>query len=267
MKDIKLIYETTVKKQITEPVEETREENGQTVKITRTVKKAKPIKLGILKADRKLFKMAEMFYAKSLSQYLKEGLMPFSLVAKRYANDGGPLTEREKERIKELKEEAKSLEADFYANIAESDDTSKKKKNDALIRINDINTEVNNIQNAYSDIFESTAEVKSRNDIMEWWALFLIHINVDDKGFIPLFGDGNYDEKVKKLEEIESNEDAFELESIKKLSYLTSFWFTARNAVTKIDFDAMEKLYQDTMTTYKVEEDKEDVKITEEKAT
>lgn len=263
MKELKFIYETTIKKQADEVVKSKTEENGTVIETSRTIKKTKPVKLCIIKPDRKLFKGAEMFYAKSLSEYLKKGLLPYSLVAKRYANDGGPLTDNERNRLKELREESLKLEGDFFSKITENDAEAQKKKNETLIKINAINAEVSNIQNAYSDIFDSTAEMKSRNDSIEWWALFLIYIDEDGNGYKPLFGEGEYEERVTRLEAIEEKEEPFYIESIKRLSYLISFWFTARNTVTKIDFETMEKLYLDTVSDYKVEEDKIEEKLTE----
>lgn len=263
MKELKFLYETTLKRQVDESVVEIREEGGQKIEIKRTVKKAKPIKIAILKPDRKLFKAAEMFYAKSLSEYLKAGLLPYSLVAKRYANDGGPLTEREKVRLKELRDEARELEKQFFSNIG-ADASQQENKNDLLIKINKINAEISNIQNAYSDIFDSTAEMKSRNDTIEWWSLFLIYANLDGTGgYKPVFGDGEFDARISTLEEHEDKADPFIIETIKRLSYLISFWFTARDTVTAIDFSTMEKLWVDTMSEYKVEETGEDIKLGE----
>jgi hypothetical protein len=254
MKEFKPLYETTVNKVVEEPSIEIREEQGQKVEVKKTIKQVKPIKLAILKPDRKLFKAAEMFYAKAISDYLKAGLLPYSLVAKRYANDGGVLTDKERDRIKELKDEARKLEGVFYGNKTGENSVTQEERNDALVRINDINLEVSNISNSYSDIFDSTAEVKARNDTIEWWVLFLLYINLDGKDYKPLFGDGTHEERIQKLEDLEDKENPFEIESIKKLSYLISFWFTARNVVNKVDFEAMDKLYVDTMSTYKIDE-------------
>ncbi len=262
MKELKLLYESTLKKQIDEQVSETREEQGQKIEIKRTVKKAKPIKIAIQKPDRKLFKGAEMFYAKTLSEYLKNGLLPYSLVAKRYANDGGPLTEREKVRLKELRDEARTLEKEFFAVIG--DDTAKQgKKNELLVKINSINAEISNIQNAYSDIFDSTAEMKARNDTIEWWSLHLILMDEDGTGYKCVFGDGTYEERLTAIEDIEDKAVPFYIEAIKRISYLISFWFTARDTVTQIDFSTMEKLYVDTMSDYKVEETATEIKLTD----
>lgn len=260
MKEQKYLYETTLKRQVEEKQKETKTENGETIEITKTVKKAKEVKIAILKPDRKLFKGAEMFYARTLSEYLKAGLLPYSLVAKRYANDGGPLTDKEKNRLTELRAEARQLEKDFFTTTG-NDKEQQDKKNTLLIRINEINAEVSGIQNAYSDIFDSTAEMKSRNDTIEWWSLFLIYVENQNGGYTPVFGDGTYEERIAKLEEYEESGETFYLELIKRLSYLISFWFTARDTVTAIDFNTMEKLYVDTMSEYKVEESGEDLKI------
>ena len=260
--NIKLLYETQVKKQIEEPSIEIVEENGAKIEIKRTVKKVKPIKLAAIKADRKLFKAAEMFYAKSLSYYLKEGLMPYSLVSKRYANDGGPMTDNERDKLKELRAESKRLEEEFYTIGTEVTSENTEKKNKLLQRINKINMEISSIQNAYADIFDVTAEVKSRNDVIEWWVLHLLYVDLDGQGYKPFFGDGSYEEKVKQLEAFDNREDPFELECIKKLSYLISFWFTSRNNVTKLDFDAMVRLYDESMSDYDVK-DTDALKITE----
>jgi len=249
------LYETSVKKQIFETKTEFREENNEKIEVKRQVKSVKPIKISILNPDRKLYKAAEIFYAKTLADYLKAGLLPYSLVAKRYTNDGGPLSDGDKTKLQNLKKRVSDLEKTFFDAMSKNDDESKKQKNDSLLEMNKLNSEINSIENAYSDIFESTAEMKARNDTLEWWALFLIYINENDLNYIPLFGNGSYDERVQKLEEFTDKNDSFYNEVIKKLSYLVSFWFSARNILSKLDFESMEKIYIDNMSNYKVEEE------------
>ena len=254
----KFLYETSVKREVDETVTENRMEDGKPIEVKKVVKKIKTIKVALLQPDRKLYKGAELFFSKSLATYLKEGLMPYSLVAKRYANDGGPLTEMEIQRLKELREEARSLEKEFFTISPEAVSDVvvdiQKRKTDILIRINAINSEISGIQNAYSDIFNNTAEVKSRNDTIEWWTIFLANIDEDEKGYKPLFGEGDYATKIKKLEEFENKSESFYNEVIKLMSYLVSFWFTASVSLTKSDFETMEKVYLDTATDYKVTE-------------
>ncbi len=274
---IKYLYETKIKKEVEEQQVENSIVDGKTITITSPIKKIKDIKVAIQQPNRKLYKGAELFYSKTLANYLKEGLMPYSLVAKRYANDGGPLTEAEIKRLTELREVLKTLEKEFFTTLTSVVDTVTVptdasvvgKKSDILLKINEVNSEVSAIQNAYADIFDNTAEMKSRNDTIEWWSLFLINMDEDDKGYQPLFGQGDptkqedYHKKVTKLEDFEDKNNKFYNEVIKRMSYLISFWFTAKTALTQVDFQTMEKLYIDTSSDYHVNE-LEDVNSKEE---
>jgi hypothetical protein len=260
MKDIKFLYESTVKKQVEEKVTETREENGEKIEISRNVKKAKPIKIAIQKPNRKLYEGAERFYAVQIADFIKAGLLPYSLVQKRYANDGGPLSEPEKQYLIKLKEEAASLENKYFS-VIESDGDVAKQRNELLVKINNINAEVSNIQNGYADIFENTAEMKARNKTIEWWVLHLSYIDEDGTGYKPLFGDGTHEDKLNKYDDFDDREDKFTNECIRKMSYLISFWFAAKSSLSKIDFESMDRLYTDTLADYSVEEEKVEVKV------
>lgn len=262
MSQIKYLYETVINKEVEEQVSEQKVENGKTITITSPIKKIQKIKVAIQQPDRKLYKGAELFYSKTLASYLHAGLMPYSLVAKRYANDGGPLTEAEVKRLGELKEQLRVLEKEFFTSVTNAIDNTEEslinKKGDILVKINAVNAEISAIQNAYADIFDNTAEMKARNDSIEWWALFLINVDDDNKGYKPLFGAGDpnktddYNKKVAKLEEFEEKNDPFYNEVIKRMSYLISFWFTAKTSLNQSDFATMEKVYQDSLSDYKV---------------
>lgn len=250
------IYESTVKKQVESKETEKREEGGQTIEVTKTVKKVTPIKIAIAKPTRRIYEEAEIFYAKQIAIFIKEGLLPYSLVAKRYANDGGALSDPEKERLAKLKKDASELELTFFNFIADTNEAGIKTKNELLIKINNINSEISNIQNAYADIFENTAEMKARNKTLEWWTLILSYWDLDNAGYKPIFSDGNYEARLTAYDTIDEQNDPFVNECIRKLSYLTAFWSAARASTTAIDFASMDNLYTETLSEYKVEEEK-----------
>ena len=262
MAELKFLYESTVLKEVEEKVVETKEENGQKIEVSRTVKKSSPVKIALLKPGRKLWESAEIFYAKQIAFYIQSGLLPYSLVAKRYANDGGALSEPEKLKLDELKKEVESLQEELFNIISSPEENKEALKNQLLIRINNVNNEMNLIKNSYSEIFENTAEMKARNKTIEWWVLHLSYVETNGS-LKPLFGDGSYDEKINKYDELEDKAEPFMAECIRKLSYLISFWFTARTDISRMDFDSVEKLYQESVSQYKVEDNKENVLITE----
>jgi hypothetical protein len=249
------IYESTVLKQIEERVPESRVENGEKIEVIKTIKRAKPIKIAIKKPNRKTAKEADIFYAKRLSYFLKEGLLPHSLVSKRYLNDGGPLSEDEKRLVQALRDTYVKLQEEYFAMQSPLTDEQTQRRAAIILELNEINKTLRDIQSNYSEIFSNTAEAKSKSDSIEWWILNLSLIDYDDgKGYVQLFGEGDFDARMKALDEIEAKNDEFLNEVVKKMSYFVSFWNTAGPDVVDDDFKSAEENYNLSVTNYAVEE-------------
>jgi hypothetical protein len=255
----KFIYESTVLKQVEEKVPETRVENGETVEVIKTIKKAKPVKIAIRRPDRKTYKEAEIFYAKKLSHYLKEGLLPHSLVSKRYLNDGGPLSDDEKRLVQALRDTYVKLQEEYFEMKSPLNEVQTERRAAIILELNEINKTLRDIQNNYSDIFSNTAEAKGKADTIEWWIVNLSLADLDDKGYKALFGDGDFDARMAALDELEKQDDQFLNEVVKKLSYFISFWHTAGPDIATDDFKSAEENYNLSVTQYAVEEEKKEV--------
>lgn len=253
MKELKFLYETTVNKLVEENVTEKRTEGGSEISVTKKVKKLKPIKLAIIKPNRRLGEQADIFLAKTIGFFVKEGLLSYAQVAKRYNNDGGALSDPEKKRLEGLREEAIALEKRYFELAPSTDDKDTTEKQKILENLNKLNEEVAEVQDSYSNLFDNTAEVKARNRLIDWWTLNLAYIDEDGQGYKPLFGDGNYDAKLLKYDDIEDLEDPFLLDVIQRVGYLVSFWFAARAVVSKFDFVGTEKVYQKSHCIYRPE--------------
>lgn len=257
----KFIYETTVLKQTEEKVPESRIENGETIEVIKTVKKAKAIKIAVKRPDRRTAKEAEIFYAKKLSYYLKEGLLPHSLVSKRYLNDGGPLSEDEKVLVKNLRDNYVKLQEEYFAMKIPLTEEQTTRRAGIILELNEINKTLREIQNNYSEIFSNTAEAKGKADTIEWWILNMSLIDFESKGYTQLFGEGDFEARMKVLDELELKNDDFLNEVIKKLSYFISFWHTAGPEVTTEDFKSAEENYNLSVTQYAVEEEKKELPL------
>ena len=259
----KFIYESTVLKQVEEKVPEIRIENGEKIEVIKTIKKAKPIKIAVSRPDRKTAKKADIFFAQKLSFYLKEGLLPHSLVSKRYLNDGGPLSEDEKNLVQALRDTYVKLQEEYFAMQSPLTDVQTQRRAAIILELNEINKTLRDIQSNYSEIFSNTAEAKAKADSIEWWILNLSLVDYGDgKGYIPLFGEGDFDTRMKALDEIEAKDEDFLNEIVKKLSYFISFWHTAGPDVTTDDFKSAEENYNLSVTNYGVEEEKKEVPAT-----
>jgi hypothetical protein len=251
----KYIYETTVIKFVNEKVIEKRQENGQEIEVSKTVNVKKPIKIAIQKPERRKYKDSEIFFAKRLSVYLKEGLLPYSLVSKRYMNDGGPMSEDEKKALNSLRDKYNKIQTEYFAMETPLTEENTKRRGEILLEMNEINKVLSEVQNSFSSLFENTAEAKSKGDTIEWWILNLSLIDDEDKGYHLLYGDGDFDSKMDKLDEIEQVADPFTDEVVRKLSYFISFWYSAGNQVKEEDFKSAESHYEKNVSTYLVDND------------
>jgi hypothetical protein len=209
-------------------------EKGEEVKVTSKIKTTVPVKLGIKKPTRSLFDEAELFYGVRLSEGIKAGLLTRALLAKRFNNDGGVLSDEEQKEYNELYIEFFNLQSEFQKlSIKEESirsDEEKENLKTVIAKMNDARERLQKYEMAQANLFEQTAENRARNKTIMWWVLQLSLIQGDDKKFKELFQDGNYEDKLKRYDEIEESESGIEKVAIQKLLYLISFWYIGRAA-------------------------------------
>lgn len=237
-----------------EKVEVSTNEKGEEVKTTSKVKTTVPVKLAIKKPTRSLFDEAELFYGVRLSEGIKAGLLTRALLAKRFNNDGGVLSDEEQKEYNELYLEFFNLQSEFQKlSIKEEsirNDEEKENLKAVVVKMNDARERLQKYEMAQANLFEQTAENRARNKTIMWWVLQLSLIQGDDKKLKELFQDGTYEDKLKRYDEIEESESDIEKIAIQKLLYLISFWYIGRAASQ----DEFEKLLGITKKEEKTKE-------------
>lgn len=229
-------------------------EKGEEVKVTSKVKTTVPVKLGIKKPTRSLFDEAELFYGVKLSEGIKAGLLTRALLAKRFNNDGGVLSDEEQKEYNELYIEFFNLQNEFQKlSIKEESIRSDEEKENikvVIAKMNEARERLQKYEMAQANLFEQTAENRARNKTIMWWVLQLSLIQGDDKKFKELFNEGSYEEKLKRYDEIEESDSNLEKLALQKLLYLISFWYIGRAASQ----DEFEKLLGMTQKEDKTKE-------------
>ena len=217
-----------------EKIDVSTNEKGEEVKVTSKVKTTVPVKLAIKKPTRSLFDEAELFYGVRLSEGIKAGLLTRALLAKRFNNDGGVLSDEEQKEYNELYIEFFNLQSEFQKlSIKEESvrsDEEKENLKTVIAKMNDARERLQKYEMAQANLFEQTAENRARNKTIMWWVLQLSLIQSEDKKFKELFTEGSYEEKLKKYDEIEESDMVLEKIALQKLLYLISFWYIGRAA-------------------------------------
>ena len=239
---MKTIYEFAVNKDgIVKETEETIDESGQKITITKDVVKPVPHKYFIKKPTRALFDEAELFYGVKLSEGVKAGLLTRTLLNKRYVEDGGILADKAKnaeaEAYKDLYDAQNELQRLEGLEEKDRPEYFETKQKELQEKISVIKNSLTDLEIQKESLFDNTAETRARNKVITWWILFLSYYEKNGEKQ-PFFGEGDYEARMNKYDEIFESEDPHSTKVANAFIYFISFWYIGR-AATKEDFDLL----------------------------
>jgi hypothetical protein len=232
---MKKLFEFTVPKEVEiEEIETSKNEKGEEVKTTKKSKNKEQVKVFLRKPTRALFDEAELFYGVRLSEGIKAGLLTRALLAKRFTNDGGVLSDEEKSlyatlyvALFEKQNEFQKLSIKDQSERSESENARYK---EVITELAELRTQIQDFETAQASLFDQTAENRARNKTILWWVLQLSYIVNQDGQEVPFFGLGDFESKLRVYDNIEEGGSEFENLVCRKLAYFVSFWYVGRAA-------------------------------------
>ena len=239
---MKTIYEFPINKEgIVKETEESINEAGQKVTITKDVVSQVPHNYFIKKPTRALFDEAELFYGVKLSEGVKAGLLTRTLLNKRYVDDGGILADKTKnaeaDAYKDLYDAQNELQRLTTLEEKDRPDYFATKKEELEVKIAAIKNSLTELEMQKESLFDNTAETRARNKVITWWILFLSYYEKNGEK-LPFFGEGDYEARMNKYDEIFESEDPHLTKVANAFIYFISFWYVGR-ANTREDFDLL----------------------------
>jgi hypothetical protein len=189
---MKTIYEFAINKEgVVKETEESVNEAGQKVTITKDVTTQIPHNYFIKKPTRALFDEAELFYGVKLSEGVKAGLLTRTLLNKRYVDDGGILADRTKnaeaDAYKDLYDAQNELQRLLALEEKDRPDYFTAKKEELETKITVIKNSLTELEVQKESLFDNTAETRARNKVITWWILFLSYYEKNGEKQ-PFFG-------------------------------------------------------------------------------
>ena len=260
-------FKLSQNKEVSE-VETSTNVKGEEVKVTKKVIKPINRTFFIKKPTRSLFDDAEIFYASTYSKLIQLGVISINQLNKRIIDDGGSMSKTESDEYQVLYKEAFDKQTKLNElNLIKEPDRNEEQKLEIKTLMEDVMSLFSKIQrydNNRNSLYTNTAEVITRNRSMLWWCLQCSYEELEDSKIVPVFGDGTYQEKLKKYDDIEAREDDFEYSLIKKLLLATSLWQFGK-CETQDEFDTLIKISENqnildlgkTLEENKVDKDKE----------
>ena len=230
---MKKLFDFRIKRTTKETkTESSKNDKGETVTVEKEVEIVKSQKVVLRKPNRSLFDEAELFYGVRLSEGIKAGLLTRALLAKRFSNDGGILSDEDKNRYADLylKLYDVQLENDRLVQLgSKKRNKAQQKKFESLQEeLAIIKKELTDFEMAQSSLFEQTAENRARNKTILWWALHLAYLSDDEDKTSSVFSGDTYEEKLAIYDEMEETDDEFTEELLSKLLYYVSFWYVGK---------------------------------------
>jgi len=251
MSQEKWIYTFTLEQDVKiEKTEAAKDENGADIKITKTVTEKRPFTFSLKKPNRRIIEEADIFYAAKVGEYLKAGLLSKNLIAKRYENDGGELSENSKNAYEkslrelfQLKTEEEKLNQKIKEENKEEDKKALESLLDQIANVREIITEFEIEKNA---LYENSAESKAFTKQIFWLVLYLTYYNKGSgENFEPYFIGKDFEEKYNDYEkkEEELQDTVFFSSLTTRLSFALSFWLNSTGKIQSEDIQkAMDSL-------------------------
>ena len=198
---MKKLYQFTVSETVTKKVEEkSKDKDGNEVTVTKDSVECVDRSIFLKKPTRSMFDEAELYYGVQLSECIKAWLLTRALLAKRFSNDGGVMSNPDKEEYADLYvrlfENQNAIERASAKKEKDRTDAEKEEMAKLLSENGVVKREIQEFEMAQASLFDQTAENRARNKTILWWVLNMSYYgNPEDNSTVQqIFKGENYAE-------------------------------------------------------------------------
>lgn len=229
---MKNIYEFTINKSEKKKIEVERKNKKtgevETVIQNKTVKT--PVKFVVKKPTRRLADEAEVFYSVELSKAIKMGIVTKAMLIKKYADNGGALSEEEsKDLLKSLKK-LNDLENEYKLVVTTKDKKKEERQKELELEISTLRRDMINLESSIQSVYQHTADAKAERETLLWYVINLSKVEGEDGELKDWFNGFDYEEKLEDFYTKYELEEGFDFEVVAKLSKIIGYWFYAQDS-------------------------------------
>ncbi len=228
------IYEFTLKKKVKKQVETKRKNKDgeeETVLSNRTV--SVPVKFFVKKPTRRLADEAEVFYSVQLSKAIKMGIVTKAMLIKKYADNGGALSEEESKQLLKSLKKLNDLENEYKLCSVKKTKESKERAEELILEIITLKRELQELESSLQSVYQHTADAKAEKEVLLWYAIQLAKFSEDGEEEKPFFDGVDFEEQLEDLYEKYEVDESFESEATSKICKVVGYWFYNQTAEKK----------------------------------
>jgi len=239
---MKSIYSFTVNttEEVEEKTKEKRknEETGaeEEIEVSKKIEKEIPHEIFIKQPSRRQLEEADMEYSIEISRCIKKGILTKAMLAKKYSDTGGILTEKDANRLVDLYSQLADLEMEMAkSGTHPTDDTKKAKGLGGKLAMT--RREIVDLESAYQSLFNHTADIKAQNRVILWYMVTLAHIQKEGvEKPVPLFDGKEFEDRIDSYYDQDEKEDKLFRAFSSKLAAIISYWYFSEKPTQK-EFD------------------------------
>ena len=213
------------------------------VLVEETTKKPVPVRIIIKEPNRRDLEEADIEYSIEMSNCIKRGILTKAMLAKKYSDSGGLLSEDDAKLLTRRYTELGELQ-NKYTRLSSKPKKTKADEDKLSSLLGDMaekRRDIVDMETSYSSLFNHTADSKAQNKVILW---YLVHLSYyqenENEDVLPFFSEEESEDKINEYYDIDENgHEIFDLVK-DKISALISFWYFSSNA-TKEDFDSLSK--------------------------
>lgn len=226
------IYEFAINKSEKKQVEVKRKDKKtgevETVLQNKTVKT--PVNFVVRKPTRRLADEAEVHYAVQLSKAIKMGIVTKAMLVKKYADNGGALTEEEsKELLRSLKK-LHDLENEYKLVTATGNKKQKERADELELEISNLRKDMITLESSLQSVYQHTADAKAERETLLWYVVNLSKVKNEDGEVVDWFQGVDFEQKLEDFYNKYESEEGFDFEVVSKLSKIVGYWFYAQES-------------------------------------
>ena len=218
---------------------ETKEENGQTITITKKVTEEVPHRVVFKQPSRRDIEESDLQFSIELSNCVKKGILTKGMLLKKYSDTGGLSSDNDTKKLTEIYSEIAKLQQAYVLMKAENGTASPEKDN-LLEQIAALRKRAVDLETSYLSFFNNTADTIAQNNVIRWFCLNMTHKQINNGPIEPMFKGSTYEQKLDSLSELDENVDPFYTKVYTKLLTFVSFWYFSKT-VSKEDFKKLDE--------------------------
>jgi hypothetical protein len=242
--DQKKLYSFTIYEDKEKTIEEVsiNEETKEETIVKKKVTEKSPIEIILKKPTRRQIEEADLEYSVEISRCIKKGILTKAMLAKKYSDTGGSLSEEESKRLMDLYKKVFDLQNEMVRIEASSKQEENKDKTDQMItEMTDTRKEIVDIESNYRSLFDHTADTKAQNRLLLWYILNLTFIKKEeDSKERPYFEGSSFEDKLDSYYKKEEDPPKEYGLISRKVSTLIAFWFF-NQASSEEDFKKLDE--------------------------